>query len=215
MVKFNLQKCLTPVVAAASIIILSSCKNNLNSISSEAPESAIITLAPIEPTPYIGIVNNKEFNIEELWEIKQDDFVFNPNLSAVVPIGEIELSNGEIAYIMPKDYIPYLIDKTKPMPEYTEEIEMDGYVFKYAVPITYASGGKGYLDYSGAVAIYLPYYNALKLLQDHKSSYYKYLYDLENNYGKDSYQYKLIAAALELEDLAKEIYYSDINGYGR
>lgn len=215
MLKFNLQRVMATGLAMVTTITLSGCNNNLDDITSTTPESSAITdeniLESPVVSPYVVIIDKERINNDTIWKVKEEDFASMPNLPIVVPIDEIVLYNGEIAYIMPEGYTPYLVDKTKPMPEETEEIKMDGYVFKYAVPITYADGTSGHLGFSGAVAIYTPYYNALKLLQDYKSDFYAQYYEAKKSSTENSALCEIFAQTLELEDIAEELYY-DING---
>lgn len=218
MIKFNLQRGMAAGLAMVSAITLSGCNKNLDDVTSIVPASAAIIAenaleAPIG-SPFIGIIDKDKFHNDTTWKIKEEDFV-STTLPIVVPIGEVNLINGEIAYIMPKGYVPYLIDKTKPMPEVTQEIEMDGYVFKYAAPITYADGSSGHLGFSGAVAISSPYYNALKLLQDNKSSFYAQYYEAKASFGDNSNICRIYRQVLELDDLANTIYYSNNDERGR
>lgn len=194
MKKFKLKRLASLMMAGVMAVTLSSCANKNNSGANTLENSSIVEIQDNEDL----ITDVQKFKIYD-WK------------PIAVDIEETEMRNGEVGYIIPNNYYPYSIDSKKPIPEIFEILETNKeYQIISGAKYSKPDGTSYYRGFNGAVAIYKPYYDILKLKETNEEKFNKTLEELKAKYGEDSTQYKMFADVDNIKKIATDVYYSNL-----
>lgn len=91
------------------------------------------------------------------------NYEFVEDAPVALPIEEVALEDGRVGFKMPNYYLPILVDKEKPFPGFVEVVDDSNSMYSIVSGsnVTYPDGTQQYQDFSGAVAVYYPYWQAI------------------------------------------------------
>lgn len=198
MEKFNLQKLLSLVVASVLSVNLAGC--SFKEMKAADKEGVILE------------ENNGEEINGALYPMDMFDIsLVDVSKPVAVPIEEVVMEDGTICYKYPTGYIPFLVDETKPMPgEFSVLEKNEEFEIVSGDCVQNLDGIGENVDFSGAVAVYYPYYTLISYkyntVLNPKTSLSCDLIPIQSDVFPEAYflpdGYKLYSPNVENENLA-------------